>query len=152
MVLGGSRWLVGVIIVAAAVALYAAFETTRSPPATAVNARLDVGRRLYAEHCAACHGGNLEGQQNWRTRRADGKLPAPPHDASGHTWHHSDQVLFEITRKGQAAYPAQYATDMPAFADRLADQDIAAIFDFIRSTWPPEIRERQQRLNALKTP
>ena len=26
------------------------------------------GREVYAEHCASCHGINLEGQPNWRQR------------------------------------------------------------------------------------
>ena len=28
-----------------------------------------VGRSLYAQHCAACHGVNLEGQPEWRKRK-----------------------------------------------------------------------------------
>ena len=53
------------------------------------------GQTLYVEECASCHGANLEGQPNWRTPDANGVLPAPPHDASGHTWHHDNQLLFE---------------------------------------------------------
>ena len=45
-----------------------------------------LGKRIYAEHCASCHGANLEGQPNWRIRKPDGRMPAPPHDSSGHTW------------------------------------------------------------------
>ena len=48
-----------------------------------------LGASVYAQHCAACHGRELEGEPNWRRRKADGTLPAPPHDATGHTWHHS---------------------------------------------------------------
>lgn len=51
------------------------------------------GRKLYDQACASCHGAMLEGQPNWRQRKADGRLPAPPHDPSGHTWHHPDAVL-----------------------------------------------------------
>ena len=25
---------------------------------------------------------------------------SPPHDSSGHTWHHSDQILLELIRGG----------------------------------------------------
>ena len=45
--------------------------------------QIATGTRLYAEHCASCHGADLEGQANWRERRADGKLPAPPHAEPG---------------------------------------------------------------------
>ena len=64
---------------------------------------LQAGARIYALHCASCHGMKLEGQPNWRQRLANGRMPAPPHDESGHTWHHPDEVLFGITKRGRAA-------------------------------------------------
>jgi mono/diheme cytochrome c family protein len=106
------------------------------------------GKQVYADHCAACHGANLEGQPNWRERRPDGKLPAPPHDASGHTWHHSDEQLFDITRRGTAALVGgNYQTDMREFGSLLSDADIRAVLGYIKSTWPPEIRARHDRIN-----
>lgn len=106
------------------------------------------GAVVYRDHCAACHGARLEGQPNWRTRRPDGRLPAPPHDATGHTWHHPDQHLFDITKYGTAAMVgSDYQTDMAAFGDRLSDQEIWAVLAFIKSQWPKEIRERQARMN-----
>ncbi|MEK9693042.1 MAG: cytochrome c, partial [Rhodospirillaceae bacterium] len=59
-----------------------------------------LGKQVYATHCASCHGVNLEGQTNWQVRGPDGKLPAPPHDQTGHTWHHSDAHLFKLTKYG----------------------------------------------------
>ena len=59
------------------------------------NRDLDRGQALYADSCAACHGANLEGQPDWRVPGADGILPAPPHDETGHTWHHDNQLLFD---------------------------------------------------------
>lgn len=58
------------------------------------------GQRLYMNHCAACHGINLQGAPNWHRRNAAGYLPAPPHDETGHTWHHRDQLLFDLTKYG----------------------------------------------------
>jgi mono/diheme cytochrome c family protein len=79
---------------------------------------------------------------------ANGRLPAPPHDASGHTWHHSDAVLFGITKHGLGPYaPAGYESDMPAFADVLSDDQIAAALAYIKSRWPAEIRARQAQVN-----
>jgi len=106
-----------------------------------------LGKRLYATACASCHGASLEGQPNWQRRLANGRLPAPPHDASGHTWHHPDAFLFRVTKAGPAAYPEGYRTDMPAFDKTLSDAEIAAILAYIKSAWPPDIRRRQQRLN-----
>src|SRR6516162_9880338 len=105
------------------------------------------GKVVYAEHCASCHGANLEGQSNWRKRLPNGRLPAPPHDATGHTWHHSDTQLFDMVKNGTAAMLPGYETDMPAYKDALSDADIWAVLSFIESTWPPEIRQRQQRMN-----
>ena len=64
---------------------------------------VSTGAAIYAKHCAACHGARLEGQPEWRTRGADGLLPAPLHDASGHTWHHPDETLFRIIKFGVAS-------------------------------------------------
>ena len=113
---------------------------------------LDTGRSLYAEHCAACHGANLEGQPNWRTPDEEGVLPAPPHDETGHTWHHDNQLLFEYTKfGGQEALAARgvsgFASGMPQFADTLSDEDIWNILAYIRSTWPDRIQKTQDGLN-----
>lgn len=117
----------------------------RADPAD--GAQVAQGKTLYATHCAACHGAQLQGQDNWQSRRPDGKLPAPPHDASGHTWHHDDQTLLYITQFGLEKYAgANYQTDMPKFAGLLSDQQVLAIFAFIKSTWPKDVAERQAAL------
>ncbi len=108
------------------------------------------GRSLYAEHCASCHGVSLEGQPGWQVRRPDGKLPAPPHDESGHTWHHPDAVLFALTKYGPARVigdPA-YQSDMPGYDETLTDEQIIAVLSYIKSTWPQAIRDRHDQMNA----
>jgi mono/diheme cytochrome c family protein len=103
------------------------------------------GKQLYAVHCAACHGAKLEGQPNWKQRNADGKLPAPPHDASGHTWHHPKDILFALTKFG----PSQISgvpSEMPAFSRVLTDEQIIATLSFIKSTWSPKIRQRHDQI------
>ena len=106
------------------------------------------GARIYAEHCAACHGANLEGQPNWRQRNAQGRLPAPPHDATGHTWHHDDATLFGITRLGTAEFTGlPIESDMPAFKGVLSDDAIRAVIAYIKSRWPEAIRQRQDAIN-----
>lgn len=80
-------------------------------------------------------------------RKPDGKLPAPPHDATGHTWHHSDQQLHNIVRDGLASIAPGYETDMPAFGAALTDAQIMSVMDYIKSKWPP----RQQEIQALRT-
>lgn len=107
-----------------------------------------LGSAVNIARCASCHGMELEGQADWRERRADGRLPAPPHDASGHTWHHSDQQLFTITKRGVRAIVPGYQSDMPAFEEVLTDREIWAVLAYIKNTWPPDIRARQARLNG----
>ena len=108
-----------------------------------------LGRDLYALHCASCHGASLEGQPDWMRRLPSGRLPAPPHDASGHTWHHPDGVLFRIVKEGTAAVVGQgYESDMPAFAGVLSDQQIHDVVAFIKSTWPK--RERSYQAEASR--
>lgn len=110
-------------------------------------AQVALGKAVYLERCASCHGANLEGQQDWRERKPDGKMPAPPHDATGHTWHHPDDVLFNITKQGIAAFaPPGYASDMPAFNGVLTEEQIWAVLSFLKSSWPPEIQARQSEL------
>lgn len=106
------------------------------------------GQELYRTACASCHGANLEGQAKWRERRPDGLLPAPPHDATGHTWHHPDEVLFNLTKFGVLPYAGpDYRSAMPAFEDKLSDEDILAILSYIKSTWSADIRRRQDAIN-----
>lgn len=105
-----------------------------------------LGQRVYAANCASCHGAALEGQPNWQQPNADGSMPAPPHDASGHTWHHNDASLFATTKYGGAATsPVAAPNAMPAFEGRLSDREIWAVLSYIKSTWPPELQEAQER-------
>lgn len=109
------------------------------------------GKAIYAEQCAACHGVKLEGQPDWQQRRPDGKLPAPPHDVTGHTWHHGDGQLFDIVKFGVGKFAGpDYRTDMPAYEDSLPDDDIRAVIAFIKSTWPARERAIQEQQGAAR--
>jgi mono/diheme cytochrome c family protein len=102
------------------------------------------GAPLYALHCASCHGAQLQGQPDWTSRDARGRLPAPPHDDSGHTWHHDDEVLFEVTKFGIARHaPPGYQSDMPAFGKSLSDDEIIATLAFIKSRWSPAVHAKR---------
>jgi mono/diheme cytochrome c family protein len=108
-----------------------------------------LGQQVYRAQCASCHGVNLGGQPNWQQELAGGGRPAPPHDASGHTWHHLDQLLFDIVKQGgQASSPANYKNNMPGFATFLSDQEIWAVLAYIKSTWPTDIRAAQEQVTS----
>ena len=111
-----------------------------------------AGAQLYSDNCASCHGVNLEGQPKWQMRNDDGSLPAPPHDETGHTWHHDNQLLFNYTKLGGQLLLEQRGIDgsasrMPGFAESLTDDQIWDILAFIQSTWPDEIKGAQASRN-----
>lgn len=109
---------------------------------------IENGQAIYDTHCAACHGIDLAGEENWRDRDADGYLPAPPHDETGHTWHHPDTQLFMITKHGTAAIVGQgYKSNMMGFDDLLTDQDILEVLAYIKSTWPNRVIDTHNRIN-----
>jgi mono/diheme cytochrome c family protein len=118
--------------IALACALLAGCGEPAAPPGD-----LALGAKLYAQHCGACHGMKLEGQPNWQQRLPNGRMPAPPHDETGHTWHHPDEVLFGITKHGLVPpyAPAGYASDMPAFAGTLSDHEIRSVLAWIATHW-----------------
>jgi len=114
-------------------------------------ATIAAGRTIYGDHCAACHGVQLEGQPDWKTPLPSGRLPAPPHDASGHTWHHADEMLFRIVKEGTAAVVGgNYESDMPGFGDTLGDAEIRAVLAFIKSTWPERERGFQEEVSRRR--
>lgn len=111
-------------------------------------AQIAMGQDLYTANCASCHGGDLEGQPDWKRRLDNGRMPAPPHDESGHTWHHADRQLFTITKLGVSAIVPGYESDMPAFGGILTDDEIVAVLAFIKSTWPERQRGFQAEVTA----
>lgn len=112
-------------------------------------ATIQQGQQIYAANCASCHGADLQGQPDWKHRLASGRMPAPPHDVTGHTWHHSDRDLFNLTKLGVAAVMGDgYESDMPAFGGTLSDDEIRAVLDYIKSTWPERAQQSQAKITA----
>lgn len=102
------------------------------------------GRQVYAANCASCHSDNTQGAPNWQQPNEQGNLPPPPHDASGHTWRHSDGELYRIIRDGwRDPFNKTPELTMPPFKDRLSDQEIKAVITYFKSLWTPEQRQYQ---------
>jgi len=136
-----------VLSVLALVALVGCSESFTAADASN-NAAVVAGKPLYGEHCASCHGENLQGQPDWKITNADGTLPAPPHDDSGHTWHHPDGLIFNYTKNGgQATAPEGFTSAMPAFKDSMTDSQIWATLSYIKSRWSLQAQMRQARMN-----
>ena len=108
-------------------------------------ATLELGEQVYAANCAACHGVNLEGQPNWQEPNPDGTWRSPPHDETGHTWHHDDSYLLERIRTGPASLPADMTdlSPMPAYEGILSEEEIQAVLLYIKSQWPADIQNSQ---------
>ena len=107
---------------------------------------LNSGEKIYRTHCAVCHGINLEGQKGWNINDGQNNILAPPHDETGHTWHHSDEYLFSVTKYGGAG-KAGVASAMPGYAQILSDKEIISVLSFIKSTWPVQIRLQHDQIN-----
>ena len=106
---------------------------------------VERGQAIYSTHCASCHGINGEGQVPAAPLQPDetGRFPAPPHDETGHTWHHDDDLLFNYVKNGGLGNPDMFYP-MPAFGDRLSDDDIWATLAYIKTMWTDEQRTTQQ--------
>lgn len=144
----------GVIAVLAASAVAAALAL-RGPSASrlhfadAENAETVLdGKRLYASHCASCHGRKLQGQLLWQVRDEFAGRRAPAHDQTGHTWQHSDEDLFAMIKYGRfPTTPATVKSYMPGYAQNLSDDRILAVIAYIKATWPIGLRVSQALLN-----
>jgi mono/diheme cytochrome c family protein len=109
---------------------------------------VELGKTVYFQNCASCHGVKLEGQKDWMSRLPDGLMPAPPHDETGHTWHHSDKYLFMITKYGIEDIIGQnYANNMPAYENILSDKEIISVLSYIKSTWPNKVKKIHDQIN-----
>jgi len=117
--------------------------------ANADNAALVVaGSKIYSEACSSCHGRRLQGQALWQLRDQYAGRRAPAHDSTGHTWQHSDEDIFHMTKFGRfAAAPPNAVSYMPAFEHDLKDREILAVVAFIKSRWPIGLRASQAMLN-----
>lgn len=130
----------GVLAAAAAVGAFLLLRDANTATA------LRTGHVLYLANCASCHGADLEGQPNWQTR-ADGRLPAPPHDETGHTWHHPDGDLLTIVTYGTGALVSGHSSAMPPFANVLTLREIELVLAFIKDSWPA----REQNYQRART-
>ena len=105
-----------------------------------------LGREVYRANCASCHGPEGEGAPDWRTPNESGELPAPPHDSTGHTWKHSDAMLYEIVREGwRDPFNRTARLTMPAFDQQLSPRQIRAVITYMKTMWTPAQRQFQFR-------
>jgi len=145
-----NRQITIIVLGAAALLLVAAsiLAARGEPAAAAINPadqqQVALGQEVYTAQCATCHGENLEGEENWQQPGEGGLLKAPPHDETGHTWHHSDENLIDSIKRGGARLGAEFGVSpMPAYENVLSDDEILAVLAYIKTAWPPEILQSQ---------
>ena len=146
-----TRQVEGIVANVPSISELSGTPTVEIPPLPTLDPEaIAVGQRVYAEHCAECHGARLEGEAEWQDQDEDGAFRAPPHDADGHTWHHSDRILLEAVSRGGSRLPEGIggSSDMPAFGEILTADEIAAVITYIKSSWPEDIRAIQWQQTA----
>jgi len=132
------RLLMGAMLTAAShVAIVRAADEVPSLDSESVKS----GRAIYGQYCASCHGANAQGAPDWTRRDERGELPAPPHNAEGHTWRHSDAMLSEMVSKGwRDPFNKTKRLTMPAFGDVLSAEQIRTVIAYLKTLWTPEQR------------
>lgn len=105
-------------------------------------ASLIRGAKLYQENCAQCHGPEAQGHPDWANPQV---VAAPPLDGNGNVWKRRKQELVGIIENGASRHGVPV---MPAWKDRLSDQDIDAIIDWFQALWPADVYDRWQKANA----
>ena len=148
-------YLIGLLAISL-VTIYVIFSD-RSPTDSAegVSAEtLALGETVYQTQCASCHGEDLEGEADWKFSNPDGTVKSPPHDETGHTWHHGDGYLISRIRYGTTDLDPlmQERSNMPAFSDLLTDAEIDAVLVYIKSEWPTDIQVIQAERTAAEQP
>ena len=110
-------------------------ESTGLFPIAITDERVETGSQVYASNCASCHGTPGVSQPPLES--------APPHDESGHTWHHADRLLYQWTLDRPPL-----AETMPGFRGVISEDEIIATLAYIKSTWPSNIQEFQNEGSA----
>lgn len=96
---------------------------------------VDYGDSLFQQNCAVCHGVNAEGTKEWKKTDENGNYPPPPLDGSAHAWHHSIPALARYVKEGGI----KLGGVMPAFGDKLSNEEVLAMIAFFQSKWPDEV-------------
>ena len=116
------------------------------PTVDPANEQLYLAQQNYNKWCAHCHGWAGDGQPQITIENAEerGYHTVPRHDSQGHTWHHPDQILFEVIKYGVQAPTNLYP--MSSFDEQLTDDEIFGIIDYIKRWWTDEQGQSQSKL------
>jgi mono/diheme cytochrome c family protein len=121
------------------------------PTSTFSDPVLQQGEADYNQWCGHCHGYNGEGQIAASIPRTLelGMRIVPPHDSTGHTWRHPDQLLILSIQRGVQNPLNQF--QMPAFEGTLSEERIVGMLEYIKLWWTDEQRAHQTMLTERWT-
>lgn len=97
--------------------------------------QLVLGKDIFLNNCASCHGTKAEKTVDWMKTLPDGSYPAPPLNDKAHAWHHPKWQLMQIITEGGAPYDGK----MPAFKDTLTIEEKEAAISYFQSFWSDKI-------------
>jgi mono/diheme cytochrome c family protein len=142
--------LCGVVLVGLLASLLGGREASAAEASAATNSGvITAGRAIYRRSCASCHGAKGEGAPDWRQPDRRGELPAPPHDRTGHTWKHSDAMLYRLVQDGwRDPFNKTGRLTMPAFKGQLSRDDTNAVIAYLKTLWTPQQRRFQRNESA----
>lgn len=110
--------------------------STPKPAPGSVSDPVELGREVFLRVCAECHGQNAEGYAN--------ELAAPALDSTEHAWHHPDQQIHDWIVNGKLGL----GREMPALGDKLSDDEVHVVIDYLHTLWTPEQLADQQNITA----
>ena len=148
------RFLIVAMLIGAVITLislsfdqYTASSSSYADPKN--EAQVSHGKSLYTANCAFCHGDDLGGKEGWDRDYPKGGRPALPLNGSGALWRLADHDIYDVIKfGGQPFSPLTYRNDMPGFELQLAAADLWALVAYVKSTWSPEMIERQKEAVA----
>ncbi len=110
--------------------------------------QVEIGRELFQQNCATCHGLEAQGALAWTQPGPDGKYPPPPLNGSGHAWHHPLPVLYSVIRNGSPGGQG----NMPAWREKLDEDQIVSVIAWFQDQWPDEIYTAWLQRQRTKLP
>lgn len=107
--------------------------------------QLALGKTIFINNCAVCHGANAESIPNWQESLADGSYPPPPLNGSAHAWHHSLSALIRTIENGGVAIGGK----MPPFKKILSKKEQLAAIAFFQSFWDDRVYQAWDKNGGL---
>ena len=92
-----------------------------------------IGSDIFANTCAVCHGPAANGDPGL----------APGLDSPWHAWEHPDRQIRDWIENGKLGL----GVNMPSYGDKLDEQAISDVIEYMRTLWTQEQRDVQRDLS-----